>query len=319
MLSKLGFSGHKKASGSKPFFTKTRKQYLFVWAVLILPMIQFCIFYVGTNASFIILSFQRYDVSTNKFVWAGFANFKKILSDMFVETSAEFKYIIPNSLMMYAGSVAGMFVSLFVSFYLYKKMLFAEKFKTALLLAGVIPSIVIIITFKYFCEVGYPELAKIITGKRPDGLLSNTGTAFFSILLFSQWVSIGGSFIFYVNQMMGINESVSEAARLDGMGKIKEFFHITLPCIWPTFIVFFTVGFPSLFTGQMNLFSYFGPDADKRLYTFGYYLYTQTLNNRNSYLSYPYLASFGLTLTFIAAPLTLAIRKLMEKFGPSPD
>ena len=34
---------------------------------------------------------------------------------------------------------------------------------------------------------------------------------------------------------------------------------------------------------------------------------------------YPFLSSLGLLMTIVAAPLTLIVKYLLEKFGPSVD
>lgn len=72
-----------------------------------------------------------------------------------------------------------------------------------------------------------------------------------------------------------------------------------------------------IFTNQMNLFSFFGPKAENSLSTFGYYLYSNTQSATTA--DYPYLSSMGIVMTFIAVPLTLLVKFLLEKFGPSTD
>ena len=55
----------------------------------------------------------------------------------------------------------------------------------------------------------------------------------------------------------------------------------------------------------------------------GYFLYSETLQAELTggikRLSLPQLSAFGLILTFIIAPLTLIIKKALEKFGPSVE
>ena len=67
----------------------------------------------------------------------------------------------------------------------------------------------------------------------------------------------------------------------------------------------------------MNLFSFFGAQADYRVYTFGYYLYKNTQSASLS--EYPRLAAMGIILTLIVAPVTLLVKYLIEKFGPTVE
>lgn len=104
---------------------------------------------------------------------------------------------------------------------------------------------------------------------------------------------------------------------MDGASPLQEFFKIVLPMIYPTITVFVTVGIAGIFTNQLGLFSFFGSSADVELYTFGYYLYKNVQGA--SVASYPYLSALGLLMTLVAAPITLAARCLMERFGPSAE
>ena len=49
--------------------------------------------------------------------------------------------------------------------------------------------------------------------------------------------------------------------------------------------------------------------------TFGYYLFSGIAEVKTMQ-EYPYYAATGLLLTFVAVPLTLGVKYLLEKFGP---
>lgn len=163
--------------------------------------------------------------------------------------------------------------------------------------------------FKQFTERVIPA----ITGG--SGLLANTDTEFLTLLFYMVWSGFGVSVLMYVGAMSNINESVIEAAQLDGVNAFMEFTRIILPLVWPTVVVFLTTQLAGIFSNQMNLFSFYGQGAETRVQTVGYYLY------RNTYVAqisdYPYLAAFGLVLTAIVAPITVLVRWLLTKFGPS--
>lgn len=50
------------------------------------------------------------------------------------------------------------------------------------------------------------------------------------------WQQIGWGSIIYIAAMAGINSELYEAARIDGAGRWKQMFHVTLPGILPTII-----------------------------------------------------------------------------------
>ena len=97
---------------------------IFWWSVLLLPLIQFCIFYIGVNFNSILLAFQDIEISLDgsgyKYSWVGFANFKTTISALFNEP--ELVASLGNSLLAYAvGLIAGTGLALFFSYYIYKK------------------------------------------------------------------------------------------------------------------------------------------------------------------------------------------------------
>ena len=108
-----------------------------------------------------------------------------------------------------------------------------------------------------------------------------------------------------------------EAANLDGATGFKEFWHISLPQVYPTLSVFIVTGIASIFTNQFNLFTFYGTSAPYQ--TFGYYLYKETLNHNTDLPYFPKLAAFGLMMAIVAIPLTFLVRWLLEKFGPTED
>ena len=57
------------------------------------------------------------------------------------------------------------------------------------------------------------------------------------ILSFANWLMwFGNTTILLMSGIMGIDESIFESARLDGISSVKTFFHITLPLLMPIFV-----------------------------------------------------------------------------------
>ncbi|MGN0336842.1 MAG: carbohydrate ABC transporter permease [Lachnospiraceae bacterium] len=65
--------------------------------------------------------------------------------------------------------------------------------------------------------------------------LNTPGLTIFVICFISIWRSFGISAIIYVTAIQQVSRSLYEAAEMDGAGKIRQFFHITVPSIRPTF------------------------------------------------------------------------------------
>ncbi|GAB6926574.1 sugar ABC transporter permease [Paenibacillus sp. JCM 10914] len=83
------------------------------------------------------------------------------------------------------------------------------------------------------------QLLSFITGKDYSSLLGYS-SLFRPIYTFSGiWQSIGWDSIIYLAAMSGIDPSLYEAADIDGVGRVKKMWYITLPQISPVIIILF--------------------------------------------------------------------------------
>jgi putative aldouronate transport system permease protein len=57
------------------------------------------------------------------------------------------------------------------------------------------------------------------------------------IALSNTWKTMGWSSIVYLAAMSGINDELYEAAAIDGAGRLRRMWHITIPGIMPTFVI----------------------------------------------------------------------------------
>lgn len=63
----------------------------------------------------------------------------------------------------------------------------------------------------------------------PAGLLASKSTVVPALLVVSVWLMFGFSCLIYTSAIQNIDESVYDAARVDGVNKLQEFFYITVP------------------------------------------------------------------------------------------
>lgn len=298
----------------KSLGSKKKSRLIFYICGVAWPVIQFLVFYVFVNFNSILLSFRNFDIQTG-YSFAGLDNFKNVFSE--IVNQPYLKTAFKNTFLLFGISIGSMFVTLIMSYALYKKYLFSGFFKVALFLPSIIPGIALVICYKYFVEVGVPEVWSVLFGMDIQGLLTNPKTELVTIIFFNVWFGVGSTFLLYSGAMSGISESIIEAANLDGVTPMQEFGYIIFPMIFPTVSTFFITNFATLFTNQMSVFSFFGAEADYSVYTIGYYLYksvqTATMDK------YPYLSAFGLMLTILIIPICLMVKKALDKFGPSSE
>lgn len=81
-------------------------------------------------------------------------------------------------------------------------------------------------------------------------LINSSQTALTGIILMAIWGGLGGNMILFLAGMNGIPESIYEAAEIDGAGKVRIFFQMTLPLMRPALYFALTlalIGAPQVF------------------------------------------------------------------------
>lgn len=297
-----------------------RGKNIFYWSILAFPLLQFVIFYVGVNLNSFALAFQSFDYSGNGYTFIGFDHLFQNFIDVFKEFQ-EAKFLqtaVWNSVLVFIlGLVIGLSLGLLFSYYIYKKCALSKFYKIILFLPYIISSITLVIIYKYFVEQAVPEVILKIFNIEMDGLLSNQNTEFGAILFFTIWTGFGVQTLIYSSSMSGISHEIVEAAKIDGITPFKEFLFIDIPIIAPTISVFVVSSVATLFVNQMNLFSFYGVEAPYGIYTIGYYIYRGVSAAGTTLSDYPYYAAFGLVMTMVTIPITLIVRKVMNKLDPN--
>ena len=296
-----------------------KKDYIFIGMMTFLPFLQVVIFWGAVNINSIILPFQQYNLANNTFGFVGFdnlfKNFSKFITDFFHDPfmSMTFK----NSLLLFVvGNVIMWPVHLVVSYCLYKKVLFSKFFTVMLFIPQMVSSVVFVLVFKYFVEYGIPF---IVGDSQMPSLLSNPDTGFNILLVFSQWLGLGGGMIIYIGAMVRIPESIIEYGKIEGISALKEFWNVVLPMIFPTMSVHLITCVMGLFTNQFVLIPFYGTAAPYSMQTFGYYFFVMVIGENSSYTSYPYAAAASLVFTLTVLPISLFVKWACEKFGPNPE
>lgn len=300
--------------------SKSTQDLIFCLLILLLPIVQFSIFYIGVNINSFAMVFQKYEVDaiTGKgqyvLVDSLFENIKELF--FILQFENVLKPAMINSFVAFVAiTLVGITFSLVFSLYIFKSFPGAEMFKVLLFVPSILSSVVTVTMFRSFVDVVIPKVLNLGNGE--IGLLSNPNTKLGTIIFYNIWIGFGTQILMYSGAMNGIDPSITEAAKLDGANPWIEFFHIILPLIFPTIQTFLVTGVASIFTNQINLVAFESLSANIKYNTIGYYLFKKA--NAPTQYEYPIWATMGALLTLIAAPLTLITRSLLDKFGPSVE
>lgn len=302
---------------AKQINSRKRQKIIFYCLLLAFPLVQNAIFYLFVNFNSILLSFKTYTATGYEFV--GFSNYQKVFSE--IVGGGVFSYAIKNSALLFGVEMVIILpLTLFFSFYIAKKYALSTFFRIILFLPTIVSSIVMVLIYTYLLEYAIPEIVTKLGGGHVESFLfGKTDRAFTSVMIYYVWVSFGANVILYSGTMSGISQDVIEAANLDGATGIKEFWYISVPGVWSTFVVLTLAKLTGFFTNKFNLFSFYGTSADAKLYTIGYYLFRETQSDLASMTVFPRLSAMGVIFTIIIAPITICVKRLLEKIGPKED
>lgn len=103
-------------------------------------------------------------------------------------------------------------------------------------------------------DFGFISALMRSTGGVMPKLYSTAGAWPFIIILVHLWQSTGYGTVIYFAAITGIDESMFEAAKVDGANGFQRIRHITLPCLRPTVVILFLFAVGSILRGNFGLF-----------------------------------------------------------------
>ena len=294
---------------SSSSFAKNKGDILFYCLILIIPLTQIAIFYFGVNFQSIMMAFQRYVTTENKFYWDATTNFNQFKADI---KDVSFWSMIGSSFVVwFFTQLAGTVLALFFSYYIYKRKKLYKFFKFVLFLPSIIPALLLVLIFKFFMMEATPAFFNW-----KNTLLNDSNSFFWIITAFTVWISFGSQVLVYSGAMDQVPTEILEAGKLDGASQFREFLQIVIPYIAPTIATFVIAGVATIFTNQNNLYSFYGENIpDEGFRTIGYELYRMISKSGNGMSRYCYASFLGLVSTCVAVPLTFLVRKIFSKVG----
>ena len=123
------------------------------------------------------------------------------------------------------------------------------------------------------------------------------------------WQAIGYYMVMYMASMSSIPEHLYEAAALEGAGKVKQFFSITLPLVWDnirTTLTFFIISCINL---SFLFVKVFGSGPGGASETVLSYMYKQAYSNA----SYGYGMAIGVIIFLFSFALSALVNKATER------
>ena len=124
------------------------------------------------------------------------------------------------------------------------------------------------------------------------------------------WKNLGWNAIIYISAMAGIDQELYEAAAVDGAGRLRKIWNITLPCIRPTIIILLIMNIGGLVNGSFEsqlLFSN-GLNMEK-----AEVLNLYVLNYGIKLMRFSYGTAIGIFTSFVSFGLVLLANFISRK------
>jgi oligogalacturonide transport system permease protein len=219
-----------KAVKSSSKFWKENKGLLFI-----LPwLIGFLVFKGYPFLSSLVYSFSDESLFEGISRWGVF-NYVKIFTDRKIKTGfmTTFKYAfmtVPLKLIF----------ALFIAYILNFKIKGVKMFRTVYYIPSILgSSVAIAVLWKaIFKDDGIVNMILGFFGVAGPHWLSNKTAALFIICLLRVW-QFGSTMVIFLAALKGVSPDLYEAASLDGAGKWRQFFTITVPLITP--VIFYNL------------------------------------------------------------------------------
>ena len=295
-----------KTSIKKLFSKGKTRDLIFVLLLLLFPVTQFAVFYIGTNVNSWLMAFQI-SRPGGKFEWS-LLNFELFFLDLF-DPITETRFMIWNTVKVFlVADFVTLPLSVVFSYFLSSKLKGSSFFRVVFFMPSIISAVAMTMIFKYFIEVGGP-IDKIfqLFGLKYPLLLGDKKYAFSTILFYNVWSGLGYSILLLSGAIGRIPRELMESSEIDGAGYMRTFISITVPLVWPTISMLFVLN-------VATMFGYMGPvllltNGGNQTSTLAFFIYKGVKVSN----SYNYSAAVGFLMTVVGAPLVFGVKALLGK------
>lgn len=296
--------------GDEPM-RKSKSRGLFITLCLAPAVLLFLIFMVIPTIDVFRMSMYKWGGYTANKTFVGLNNFKTLFQ------SEKFYRAFQNQILL----IVVVTVVTFALALTFAAVLTREKikgqnfFRIIFYIPNILSVVIISAIFSAIYDPNQGLLNSILSIFRDEGevpilWLGSQKIVIWSIAIAMVWQAIGYYMVMYMASMANIPGSLYESAALEGAGKVKQFFSITLPLIWTnirttlTFFVISTINMSFLFVKAMTNG---GPDSASHVFLS--YMYQEAYTNS----SYGYGMAIGSVVFLFSFALSAVLNAVTKR------
>ena len=246
--------------------------------------------------------------------WVGWVNFERLLG------SYDFKQVFANTLILgFWNFVIGFPAPIILALALNE--LRGNAFKRVTQTISYLPHFVSwVILTGIFMEVLSPSRGPLAAlfrafGAEPIYFLGDPKYFRATMVATGVWKGLGWGSIVYLSALSSVNEELYDAARVDGCGRWKRIWHVTIPGIIPTITIMFIMNIGSIVEDNFDqIFNMLTPATYSVGDVLGTYIYRQGV----TYMDYSYSTATELFRNVISLALvvfTNTVAKRVNEYG----
>ncbi|MEO3946906.1 ABC transporter permease subunit [Gorillibacterium sp. CAU 1737] len=245
--------------------------------------------------------------------FVGFKWFRAIVSNP--TQSKEVIRVLKNTLGM---SFLGIITSIFpVIFAILLTEIKATKFKKAVQILTTLPNfiswvLVFSIAFMLFSvDSGVINQLMISLGFQDKGVnyLASDSHIWLKMTLWGLWKGLGWSAIMYIAAITSIDQEMYDAARVDGAGRFRLMWHITVPGVMPTYFVLLLLSIGNLINNGLDQYYVFQNPVNKNtIEVLDLYVYNVGLLGAN----FSFATAIGMLKSLVSVTLLFFANRLSK-------
>ncbi len=196
------------------------------------------------------------------------------------------------------------------------------KFKKFVQTATTLPNfiswvLVYSVAYSVFSSSGAVNVVAMNLGliEEPQIFLASADHIWFKMWLWLTWKNAGWAAIMYIAAIAGIDEEMITAAKVDGAGRMRIIWHITIPSLLPTYFVIIMLNLANFLSNGFEQFYVFQNAFNKDyIQVLDLYVYNLAMGNGGYSLSVA-ISMFKSVISVILLCVTNGVSKLVRGQG----
>lgn len=222
--------------------------------IMLLPCLIFFILFSYMPMAGLVLAFKEFKFNTGIWggEWVGFTYFERFFKDpqswVFIKNT-----LIISSMKLFLGLPFPILLALMFKEIsnnkirnLLQGITYLPHFLSWVIIVGLLQRVLA-------PDTGLLNQVIQLFGGKGDTFFLMERDYFYPVMFWSHvWKEIGWNSIIYFAAIAGINPEFYEAAKIDGASKLRQIWHVTLPCIRPTIIILFILSLGNILSAGFD-------------------------------------------------------------------